>query len=71
MPSKPSHEALVRWIKRYPRFRKELEAFFVNWSEAELAKRFPDTAEIDDEAITERAVKRTLAKLRSHNRVRD
>ena len=64
---KPSHEALVRWIKRYPGFRSELENFFVAWSEAEMAKYLPDTGAIDDEAITERAVKRVLAKLRTQN----
>ena len=64
---KPSHEVLVRWIKRYPGFRKELENFFVAWSEAEMAKYRPDTEGIDDEAITERAVKRVLAKLRTQN----
>jgi hypothetical protein len=64
---KPSYEALIRWIKRYPGFRKELENFFVAWSEAEMAKYQPDTGGMDDEAIAERAVKRVLAKLRTQN----
>ena len=69
--SQPSHEALLRWIKRYPRFGKELEKFFVTWSEAEMRKHLPDAAGIDDEAIVERAVKRVLAKKRRGAPVRD
>jgi hypothetical protein len=62
--SEPSHEALLRWIKRYPRFSKELENFFVTWSESEMRKHLPDPVEIDENDITERAVRRTMAKLR-------
>ena len=68
--SEPKYEAMVRWMKRYPKFSKELEKFFVAWSEAEMWKHLPDPVEIDDESITDRAVKRTLAKLRSHERLR-
>jgi hypothetical protein len=66
----PSHEALVRWMKRYPGFGKELEKFFVSWSESEMWKHLSDSVEIDDEAITERAIKRTLAKQRNYERTR-
>jgi hypothetical protein len=67
---RPSHEALVRWMKRYPKFRKELEKFFVSWSEADMWQHLPDSVEIDDEAITERAIKRTLAKRQHYERTR-
>jgi len=63
--SEPSHDALLRWIKRYPRFSQELANYFVAWSEAEMRKHLPDSVEIDENAITERAVKRTMAKLRN------
>ena len=43
--SEPSHEALLRWIRRYPKFSKELEDYFVAWSESELRKHLPDPAE--------------------------
>ena len=66
--SKPSYEALLRWIKRYPRFKKELESFFVAWSDAEMRMHLPDPVEIDDEEITERAVKRVLIRQRNHDR---
>ena len=68
--SEPSHEALLRWIKRYPRFSKELENYFVAWSEAEMRKHLPDPVEIDENSIIERAVKRTMAKLRNQERTR-
>ena len=68
--SQPSHEALLRWIKRYPKLKKELENFFVAWSEAEMRTHLPDAVEIDDEGITERAVKRVLAKQRGYERTR-
>ena len=68
--SEPSHAALLRWMKRYPMFGKQLENFFVAWSEAEMWKHLPDPVNIDDEAISERAVKRTLAKRRAAERVR-
>ena len=68
--SKPNHEALLRWMKRYPKFSKELENFFVAWSEAEMRKHLPDPVVTDGEAITERAVKRALAKLRRYERTR-
>jgi len=68
--STPSYEALLRWIQRYPKFSKELENFFVAWSEVEMSKHFSDPVDIDEEAITERAVKRVLAKLRRHERTR-
>ena len=67
--SEPSHAALRRWIKRYPQFSKELERFFVSWSESEMWKHLPDSVEIDDQSIVERAVKRTLAKRNSRTRV--
>jgi P2-related tail formation protein len=68
--SQPSHEALLRWMKRYPKFGKQLENFFVAWSESEMRQHLSDTVEIDDEAITERAVKRVLAKLQRYERAR-
>lgn len=68
--TEPSHKALVRWVKRYPQFRKDLEDFFVSWSESEMARNFPDGEEFDEDAVAERAVKRTLAKLRSQTRTR-
>ena len=68
--SEPSHEALLRWIKRYPRFSKELENFFVSWSESEMRKHLPDPVEIDENDITERAVKGAMAKLRNEQRTR-
>ena len=68
--SEPSHEALLRWIKRYPKFSKELENYFVAWSEGEMWKHLTDPVEIDDKSVTERAVKRTLAKLRRDERIR-
>jgi len=66
--SKPSHAALLRWIKRYPKFSKQLENFFVSWSESEMWKHLPDPVEIDDKDLTERAVKRVLDKRRSGER---
>jgi hypothetical protein len=68
--SEPSHEALLRWIKRYPRFSKELENYFVAWSDAEMRTHLPDPVEIDENSIIERAVKRTIAKLRNQERTR-
>ena len=44
--------------------------YFVAWSEGEMWKHLTDPVEIDDKSITERAVKRTLAKLRRHERIR-
>lgn len=69
--SQPSYEALRRWMKRYPKFGKELEKFFVTWSGAEMRNHLPDTAEMDDEAIVDRAVRRVLAKKRRAAPVRD
>jgi hypothetical protein len=48
---RPDHEALLRWTKRYPKFGKQLENFFMAWSESEMRKHLPDPAETDDEAI--------------------
>jgi hypothetical protein len=62
----PTYDALLRWIQRYPRFKRDLENFFVAWSESEMRTHLPDTIEIDDEAILERAVKRVLAKKRNY-----
>src|SRR5262249_46999225 len=66
--SQPSYEALLRWIKRCPKFKKELENFFVAWSEAEMRTYLPDAVEIDHEGIAERAVQRILTKQRLHQR---
>lgn len=68
--AQPNHGALLRWIKRYPQFAKELESFFATWSESEMWKNLPDPVEIDEEAINERVTKRILAKLRTHQRTR-
>ena len=68
--STPSYDALIRWIQRYPKFSKELENFFVAWSDVEISKHYSDPVDIDEAVITERAVKRVLAKLRRHQRTR-
>lgn len=42
----PSHEALVRWIARYPEFEQDLIDFFVAWSLSEAMTGAPADHEV-------------------------
>jgi hypothetical protein len=43
--SEPSHEALMRWCKRYPQYCDELAKFFATWA---VEKEMPGEATIDE-----------------------
>lgn len=43
---RPSHEALVRWIARYPEFERDLIDFFVAWSLSEAMTGTPEDHEV-------------------------
>lgn len=43
---RPSHEALVRWIERYPEFERDLIDFFVAWSLSEAMTGTPEDHEV-------------------------
>lgn len=54
---RPSHAALVRWLKRYPEHRDALEDFFVTWA---TEPEIPERAEIDEERLANRLVSYAL-----------
>jgi hypothetical protein len=60
----PSYEALVRWQKRYPKYRVALRDYFVDWaSDRELPPPGPD-AEIDEDALVQKGVDYAMDLLR-------
>jgi hypothetical protein len=60
----PSHEALVRWQKRYPKWRDSLAEYFADWTmDRELPEPGPDP-EIDEAATVEKGVKYAMDILR-------
>jgi len=68
--TKPTHEALVRWTKRYPQFRKDLADFFAIWALQEAAAEagVPEP-DIDEEKIVEASVRYAMEILRKQGRI--
>jgi Transcriptional regulator PadR-like family len=59
--SRPSHAALVRWCRRYPGHREELEKFFADWAvDAALPEQFTE----DDDRMGARTADYALDLLR-------
>jgi hypothetical protein len=60
----PSHEALVRWQKRYPEWRDSLAEYFADWTmDRELSATDADP-EIDEKPIIDKGVKHAMDILR-------
>lgn len=55
--AKPTHEALERWVARYPQHKAELVEFFATWAEQAV---IPDETVIDEEKISSRLVSHAL-----------
>ena len=60
----PSHEALVRWQKRYPEWRDSLAEYFADWTmDRELSATDADP-DIDKKPIIDKGVKHAMDILR-------
>jgi predicted transcriptional regulator len=60
----PSHEALTRWQKRYPKYRVALAEYFADWAiDRELPPPGPD-AEIDEDSLVKKGVDYAMDLLR-------
>lgn len=55
--TKPTHEALERWVALYPQHRAELVEFFATWAEQAA---IPDETAIDEKKISSRLVSHAL-----------
>jgi DNA-binding MarR family transcriptional regulator len=62
----PSHEALLRWITRYPQYRDELADFFATWGVQAVMTGEP---EIDENEIVNAAVRHALEIARHQGKV--
>jgi DNA-binding PadR family transcriptional regulator len=62
---KPSYEALLRWIERYPKYRQELTDFFAIWG----VQSYLPPADIDEDAIVQKGVDHAMAILRKQGRI--
>src|SRR5260370_42621617 len=49
--STPSHEALTKWLKRYPKHRDALTSFFATWA---VQEESPKTVAIEEDSISHR-----------------
>jgi len=66
---KPTPEALARWQKRFPQFRKDLAEFFEIWAEQETLEGQPDDAPVDQEKLVRRGVEHALNILKKQGRI--
>lgn len=62
----PSHEALARWQKRYPRFRDSLAGFFATWA---IQEDFPSDVRIDEDRIVQEGVSQAMEIARQQGRL--
>ena len=69
--SNPDYKTLLRWQKRYPKFRQELADFFVTWSVARHRPGNAPATEIDTEKLIQRGVEHAMQILRRQGRIID
>src|SRR5438876_7078512 len=65
----PSHEALVRWQKRYPQYRKQLADYFAAWAIQEAYAAGQQRTHIDEEKLVQRGVDYAMETLRKQGRL--
>jgi len=65
----PSHEALVRWQKRYPQYRKQLADYFAAWAIQEAYAAGQQRTHIDEEKLVQRGVDHAMETLRKQGRL--
>jgi hypothetical protein len=64
--SSPHYQVLLKWQKRYPKYKKELADFFATWA---IQEHNPGPSVIDKERLVAEGKRRTMEMLRQQGRI--
>src|SRR3954470_22579432 len=67
--SRPSYEALVRWLDRYPQFQNELRDYFATWAIQSFRSGSADLSEMDEEKMAKKSVDYAMRMLQQQGRL--